>query len=235
MGGAGGRGRVPFPAAAVSDAIDVADGRLRVRDGASVRVLLPGGAVWADADVSPTRRHAAAKGGGAPVKCKRKNYGVQWAAVARTPDVVACGIPFAAPPTRSPGSVWATRFDAENPEAGWILLRMGEDGVLRRAGAPRVCVDERALGRYGVDHGEIAVWRPDAPAPRAQHVLVRHPVLGGEWYPARRANNRWWMDYPPGDGAVPPVMVRDPLVGMPGSVGTRWRPVPTPAPRPSSV
>eukprot|EP00873_Tetraselmis_striata_P043922 jgi/Tetstr1/464186/TSEL_008991.t1 len=181
---------------------------------------------WVDAEPSGDRRSARVRYCPLPsdrgadagisaleIRCKRKTYGEAWAAVADAPAVSAGSRPpFRAAPTREPGGLWAVRHG----RAGWVLAKMGEDGGLRQAGAPRWRLE--AWGEYGRDHGEIEVWREgEDRLPPGHHVLVRHPTLLGEWIPARRENNRWWIRGPE------PVMARDSRVGMADSIGVSWR------------
>ena len=205
------------------------------------RCLLPGARLrvrfpvvgWVDARPSGDRRKALVRyvdrtsGSEAEVeiKCKRKTYGEAWVALADAPAIsAAASLPFAASPAREPGRLWAVRHG----DAGWVLAKVGADGSLGQVGAPRWRVE--AWGEYGRDHGEVALWRlgVDRLPSASRHVLVRHPTLRNEWLPARRENNRWWLDPSPGSGSgsgsgSPSVMVRDPTVGMPDSMGETWR------------
>lgn len=204
---------------------DVLDERKRLEPGVRLKVRFPV-VGWVDAEPSDDRTEAHVQSTDTrgrtivvQTKCKLKTYGETWVAVSDAPAVgTTVRIPFLARPTREAGRLWAVRHGS----AGWVLARMtrSEDGVsLRQVGAPRWRLEE--FGTYGQDHGEIEVWREGEDIlPVRSHVLVRHPVLAGEWIPARRENNRWWVDY----GTEPePVLLRDKTIGATESMGDTWR------------
>lgn len=177
---------------------------------------------WVDASPDGDRKSVRPKVDGGSraakhkCKCKRKTYGVAWVAVARRPAIPGdAEIPFRAAPSNEPGSIWAVRHGS-----GWVIARLGEDWRLGQVGAKHWRVEAR--GEYGRDHGEVATWKEGHDEfPSGTHVLVRHPILRGEWIPARRENNRWWIA--PGDYGGRPVLVRDPMVGTPAAAGFIWR------------
>lgn len=200
------------------------DGRLAGKAAIAYKIRLSPGGPWANASPSDDRKHLVGAGDervrAKRVRAKRKNYGDSWGAVG--PCVVSEKMPFAEQPTGRAGGIWAVRLAQRD---SWVLARLGGDGLLyqmrgtsKESTAGKKIVVER-FGQYGRDHGELLLPEDAACADKPNRLLVRHPALEDEWYPAFREDNRWWIDC----GTAGRMKVRDRSVGMIGSENATWK------------
>lgn len=175
---------------------------------------------WVNAHPSDDQKYLVNVGGGC-VRAKRKYYADTWGAVG--PCIVSESIPFAKEPSNSIGKIWAVRLGQTD---SWALARLGVNGILyqmrgvsKDSTAGKIVMDKH--GDYGTDYGEVLLAKDHLGSDKLHpnSILVKHPAIKDDWYPAYRKNNNWWIDC----GTMGQMKVHDASVGMINSENMSWK------------